>query len=269
MSPPRPGLRMATSVKYGAVMPNAEPAVATASRPRSRRRGRVTRWLGTLLILAGAGVLAWTLLVWQWQDPFTALYTRWEQRQLSSEYAALLKDEAVRPAVVPAGASPIVARGSVQGAAGRFRAGVTEGQAIGRLVVPRLGIDMVVVNGTDSDTLKKGPGRHERTFMPGEGKLVYIAGHRTTYSAPFAHIDRLKAGDRVRLEMPYATVVYAVTRHRIVDDEDLSVLRSGSREEVALQACHPRFFATQRYIVWARPVEFRPRGGVPFQPPAA
>ena len=122
-----------------------------------------------------------------------------------------------------------------------------------------------MVDGTASDTLKRGPGRDERTFMPGEGKLVYIAGHRTTYSAPFARIDRLERGDRIRLEMPYATVVYAVTRQRVVDDQDLSVLESKGREEVALQACHPRFFATQRYIVWGRPVEIQPRGGRPYR----
>ena len=89
--------------------------------------------------------------------------------------------------------------------------------------------------------------------MPGEGELVYIAGHRTTYLAPFAHIDQLEPGDRIRLEMPYATVVYKVTRHAIVDDEDLSVLELAGLEEVALQACHPSFFATQRYIVWGGP----------------
>jgi sortase A len=126
---------------------------------------------------------------------------------------------------------------------------------------------MVVVEGTDSDDLKRGPGRDARTYMPGEGKLVYIAGHRTTYSAPFADIDALRTGDRISIEMPYGTFVYAVTRHRIVDDEDLSVLRSGRREELALQACHPRFFATQRYIVWARPVHALGSGGRLFALP--
>ena len=121
-------------------------------------------------------------------------------------------------------------------------------------MVPRLDLDMVMVEGTDTASLRKGPGRDERTYMPGEGRLVYVAGHRTTYSAPFAHIDRLRPGDRVTMEMPYGTFVYAVSRHRIVDDEDLSVLAPGGREEIALQACHPRFFATERYIVWADPV---------------
>jgi len=265
MTTPR-RVRIATPSEYGAVVDGAPPITAALA-PR-RRRFSVARLLGSLLIVAGVGLLGWTLLVWQWQDPFTALYTRWEQRGLASEFDRVLKDEASRPPVVPKGAPPTVARTSVRGEARRFRLGLGEGDPIGRLVVPRLGVDMVVVEGTDSGTLKKGPGRHADTYMPGEGRLVYIAGHRTTYSAPFAHIDRLEPGDRVRLEMPYATVVYSVTRRRIVDDQDLSVLRPGTREEVALQACHPRFFATQRYIVWARPVEVRPRGGAPFAPGA-
>lgn len=263
MSTPEPGARTVRPVQYGAVVSDAYPAAARTT--ATRRRGRLTRGLGTLLIVAGLGALGWSLLVWQWQDPFTSLYTRWEQRRLSSDFEALVEDAAARPPVVRAGASAEVARGSVREAARRFRTGVTEGSPIGRLVVPRLGLDMVVVNGTEPGTLKKGPGLHDRTFMPGEGKLVYIAGHRTTYSAPFARIDQLEHGDRITLEMPYATIVYAVARRRIVDDEDLSVLRSGPREEVALQACHPRFFATQRYIVWARPIEITPRGGAPLR----
>ena len=220
------------------------------------------------MALAGLALLLWSGVVWKWGDPFTALYTSWEQRQLDDELAQLIADRPAPPPVVsgPGRTTEDLAR-RVREDARRFRTSVAPGSAIGRLEVPRLGVDMVVVEGTGSDDLKRGPGRDARTFMPGEGKLVYIAGHRTTYSAPFAHIDRLERGDRVRLEMPYATVAYVVTRHRIVDDQDLSVLRSGASEEIALQACHPRFFASQRYIVWARPVEITPRGGSPFRPP--
>ena len=71
--------------------------------------------------------------------------------------------------------------------------------------MPRLGLNMVFVNGTDTATLKKGPGRDPRTYMPGEGELIYIAGHRTTYLAPFARIDTLRPGDRVTLRVPYGT----------------------------------------------------------------
>jgi sortase A len=94
--------------------------------------------------------------------------------------------------------------------------------------------------------------------MPGEGELVYVAGHRTTYGAPFAHIERLQRGDRVVLEMPYATAVYRVTGHVIVPADDLARLKSHGREIVALQACHPRFSASERYIVYAAPLRITP-----------
>ena len=88
--------------------------------------------------------------------------------------------------------------------------------------------------------------------MPGEGELVYVAGHRTTYLAPFAHIDNLRPGDRVTFELPYATFDYEITGHRVVTADDLAVLRSHHHEILALQACHPRFFATHRWIAYAK-----------------
>jgi sortase A len=125
---------------------------------------------------------------------------------------------------------------------------------------------MLLVNGTDEASLKKGPGRYLGDFMPGQGQLVYIAGHRTTYLAPFSHIDALRPGDEVTIEMPYATFVYRVTGHRIVVSTDLAVLKSPGHELLELQACHPRFFATHRYIAYALPVEVIPRGGRPYVP---
>ncbi len=222
------------------------------------------RRLGTLLIVGGIGFLAWSFVVWQWNDPFTSLYTRWEQRKLESEYTALLGKTPPPPAAVPpapgkapsAPAAPDLTV-ALRKQATAFRKAAASGSAIGRIVIPRLGVNMVFVNGTDPDTLKKGPGRYLGTYMPGQGELVYIAGHRTTYGAPFAKIDEMRPGDRFTLEMPYGTFTYAVTGHSIVDDQDLSVLESKRREQVALQACHPRFLATQRYIVWAKPVDVK------------
>jgi sortase A len=146
----------------------------------------------------------------------------------------------------------------------RYRRRLAEGDPIGRLKIPKLDLNMIVVNGTESDTLKKGPARHRATFLPGEGKLIYIAGHRTTYSAPFSDIDKLEHGDRVRIELPYAAVEYTIRGHRIVEAHELSVLRSRGREELALQACWPRFFASHRYIAYARPVRVVPRRGRPY-----
>jgi sortase A len=223
-------------------------------------RGRV-HLLGTLLAVAGALTLGWALLVWQWQDPFTALYTTWKQHQLASQY-----DKRARSFTTTISGPTVKAeRASIAREAKLYRISSKRGQVIGRLRVPRMGINMLLVNGTDHDTLKKGPGRDGRTFMPGENRLVYIAGHRTTYLAPFSHIDRLRRGDRVTIEVPYGTFVYAVTRHRIVKSTDLSVLRSPRHELVELQACHPRFFASHRYIAYAKLLRVEPRGAKPYE----
>jgi sortase A len=221
---------------------------------------RWARLLGTVLIVAGVLTLVWAAVVWQWQDPFTALYTTWRQHQLTAQY-----EQRVRAYHVPDAQVSIAAeRKSVARLAHTYRVNSKRGEAIGRIRVPRMGVNMILVNGTDHETLKKGPGRDLRTFMPGENRLVYIAGHRTTYLAPFSHIDRLKAGDRVTIEVPYATFVYSVTHHRVVAATDLSVLRSPKHELLELQACHPRFFASHRYIAYARLIRVEPRGATPY-----
>jgi len=221
---------------------------------------RAVRILGTLLAAAGILVLAWCLLVWQWQDPFTALYTHYEQHRLASSYDERFK--AFKPTDV-AGASLAAERKAIAAEAAAYRRDSKRGEAIGRIKVPRLGLNMILVNGTDHDSLMKGPGRDLRTFMPGEGRLIYVAGHRTTYLAPFSHIDSMRSGDTVTVQMPYATFVYLVTSHRIVPADDLAVLRSHGHEVLILQACHPRFFASHRYLVYAKPVLVTPRGAGP------
>ena len=221
---------------------------------------RWARILGTVLIVAGTLTLVWALVVWQWQDPFTALYTKWRQHQLASQYEKRAQE--YRPPI--AHASPALVRRSVAREARADRLASKRGEAIGRIKVPRMGVNMIFVNGTDHDSLKKGPGRDLRTLMPGENRLIYIAGHRTTYLAPFSHIDRMRSGDRVTLEVPYGTFVYSVTHHRIVKATDLSVLRSPRHELLELQACHPRFFASHRYIVYAKLIRVEPRGAAPY-----
>jgi sortase A len=214
------------------------------------------------MVVVGSLLLVWALLVWRWQDPFTALYTRWQQRDLAQEYEQRFERfQRQTPVLAERRATPA----EIAEQAREYRRGLGEGDAIGRLKIPRLDLNMIVVNGTKSSTLKKGPARHRRTFLPGEGKLIYIAGHRTTYSAPFSDIDDLRRGDRVRLELPYATFEYTIRGHRIVEAHELSVLRSRGREELALQACWPRFFASHRYIAYARPVRVIPRSGSPYR----
>jgi len=215
--------------------------------------------LGTLLLVIGVGVLAWTAMVFFWKDPFTTAYTAYEQRQLESKLDRRFEAWKPEPRAVrqPTVHEPRIA--DVRREARRYRTASHDGDAIARIDIPRLGLDAVVVNGTEVADLRRGPGRHLESFMPGERKLVYIAGHRTTYAAPFSRINELRPGDTVSLKLPYASFVYRVTGHRIVDDNDLSVLESHGHEELVLQACHPRFFASHRYLVYAQPVTVKRR----------
>jgi sortase A len=199
------------------------------------------------LALAAAGLVAllWVLVVWIWRDPFTSAYTLWKQRGLNERYQALVAD------------APPVGRKDLPRFAARFRATSRPGDPIAKLRVPRLDLDVLVLEGTEPATLRAGPGRDPRSWMPGEGKLVYLAGHRTTYLAPFAEIQRLRPGDPIELRLPYGLFRYEVTGHRIVAPDDLSVLRPSKHETLRLQACHPRFFASERYVVSARLVRIQ------------
>lgn len=217
---------------------------------------RLVRVLSTFFVLTGLALIGWTLVVWQWQDPFTYLLMQHEQRALAKRYEQ--REATYRSQTGAASGTPAVSE-----EARRFRRASGSGAPIARLRIPRLDLNVVVVNGTDSETLKKRPGRHLSTFMPGEGELSYIAGHRTTYGAPFSNIDQLEPGDEVTVELPYATFVYAVTGRRIVPASYVAALESRGREELALQACWPRFFATQRIIVYARPVRITRRARAP------
>lgn len=213
---------------------------------------RSLRALGTLMIVGGLATLAWALVVWRWEDPVTSLYTAYEQRGLSSGLEgrfALYERRTDAVAFDP---------DSVADDARRYRQQTRIGDGFGRLEVPRLGLRMVLVYGTESEPLKRGPGLDPRTFFPGQGRLVYVAGHRTTYGAPFSKIDTLRSGDVVRVEVPYATFTYTVTGSRIVPATDLSVLRSKDFEQIALQACHPRFFASHRWITYGRLTKIEP-----------
>jgi sortase A len=214
--------------------------------------------LGTLLLVIGVGVLAWAATVYFWKDPFTTAYTAYEQRQLASNLDEQF--DSWRPNREPVSQSgEPTKRDDVSREAKRYRLASKDGDAIARIRIPRLDLNLVVVNGTSVSDLRRGPGRHLDTYMPGEHELVYIAGHRTTYGAPFGDINELQPGDAITLELPYATIVYRVTRHRIVDDNDVSVLESPHHEQLVLQACHPRFFASQRYLVYATPVSVKQR----------
>ena len=118
-------------------------------------------------------------------------------------------------------------RGSL---AKQMRAQIRDGQGIGRVKVPEIGLNVVMVQGTDTSSLRRGPGHYPETWLPGEGRTVGIAGHRTTYSAPFRKVNELDNGGRVILEMPYGRYTYAVEKTRTVEPSQVGVVRDTSVE---------------------------------------
>jgi sortase A len=223
---------------------------------------KTSRILGTLLIVAGALTLTWVVLVWRWQDPFTALYTHFQQAQLSHAYDK--RASAFEPRVTHGDLASM--QRQIASEARAYRRTLHTGDPVGRLRIGRIGLNMVVVQGTDHETLKKGPGHYLGSGLPGEGHLIYVAGHRTTYLAPFADINNIRVGDYMNFELPYGTFTYRVTRHYVVADSAVAVLKDTGSEILRLQACHPRFFATHRYLVDAKLVGVAPRGGTSFSP---
>jgi sortase A len=218
---------------------------------------RLLRLLGSLLILAAAVAGAWVAVVFFWQDPFTAWYTHREQHKLSAEYNRDAAKFAAPPTTVSRRPYPSA---EIRRLARTYEQSLVIGAPVGRLQIKRIGLNMVVAQGTDHETLKKGPGHYEPSALPGGGQLIYIAGHRTTYLAPFSHIDDIRNGDFIVFQVPYGTFTYRAYHHYVVPSTALSVLETHGREILRLQACHPRFFATHRYLVDARLVGFRARG---------
>jgi sortase A len=201
------------------------------------------RALAAAMVLAGVLALADAALTLAWQEPVSALRARAAQPRLRAELRAL---ELAVPA--PSGAQR---RAAVAAEARALRRRTQDGAAVARLRIPRIGLDAVVVRGTRPDDLERAPGLLDATALPGERGTAAIAGHRTTYGAPFRHLDRLRRGDRLAVAMPYGTFRYAVEGTRIVDAADVSVLRTVGHSRLVLSACHPLFSAARRIVIYA------------------
>lgn len=227
--------------------------------PDDRRGRRALRALSTVLIAAGLLVLVDAGLTLVWQEPLTSLWTSHRQSVLRGDLRRL---EAADPGAAERAA---LARLATDGDRIAFLARVLarrtrDGQAIGRLVVPRADADFVMVKGSDPADLRRGPGVYDGSPLPGSPGTVAIAGHRTTYLSPFRHIDRLRPGDRITVDMPYARFTYRVDRTQIVSPAAVSVIRRVRFDRLVLTACHPLFSASRRIVVFARLLRVRPGG---------
>ena len=220
----------------------------TTAAPRTRR---TLRALSTVMIVAGVILLADAGLTLLWQEPVSAVYAHFQQERLSDELAEL-EQAPLEPAEQRA-----LDRIPDEGRRLAFRARALDrrlepGDPMGRIVMPAIGVSEVVVEGTGAGDLRTGPGHYPETPLPGERGTVAIAGHRTTYGAPFRRIDELDRGDRIELRMPYGRFVYRVERTRVVPPTETSVTARVDHDRLVLSACHPLYSAAKRIIVFAR-----------------
>jgi sortase A len=135
---------------------------------------------------------------------------------------------------------------------------VPTGAAIGQLTIHKIGADYDVVQGTDTASLERGPGHYPSTAFPGLGQTVAIAGHRTTYLAPFRELNLLAPGDLIVLHMPYGSFTYRVQYQRIVTPNSWWITRNVGYDRLVLSACNPLYSAAQRIVVFAKLAHMRP-----------
>lgn len=184
------------------------------------------RFVASVLIVSGVLMLTDAGATVLWQEPVSFLLAERQQGQLEEALA--------RPPKRVLQKQPL------------------PGDAIGRIALPSLGREYFLVEGTETEDLRSGPGHYRDTPLPGDAGTVAIAGHRTTYGAPFRTIDQLERGDPIRIEMPYGRFTYRVEETRIVEPTEVSVKRAVGYDRLILSACHPLYSATQRIVVLAR-----------------
>jgi sortase A len=220
---------------------------------------RALRAFSTVLIIAGCLLIADAGVTLAWQEPISALYARIRQDRLGKDLRALERSQPTELQHRALGQLRTQPR-RIAFLARALRRKVKAGDAIGRIRIKRIGISFVVVQGTDTSSLQKGPGHYPDTPFPGLSGTVAIAGHRTTYLAPFRHIDELRRGDAIVLEMPYARFTYTVQRTRIVPPTEYSVTKAVGYDRLVLTACHPLYSASKRIVVFAREAGVQARG---------
>ena len=218
---------------------------------------RLLRDISSVLIISGLLLVLDAGVTLVWQEPVTAVIAMVKRSQIDKRFLSFQS--------APLSQLDINALGSLRSMQARIRylarreqRQVVTGAAIGRITISKIGASYDIVQGTDSASLEKGPGHYPATALPGLGQTMAIAGHRTTYLAPFRHIDALGQGDQILVKMPYARFTYVVQRRKIVLPTALWVLRNVGYDRLVLSACNPLYSAAQRIIVFARLQEVQP-----------
>jgi sortase A len=235
-------------------------------RPDGSSRPRAWRVLSIVMIAVGALALVDAGVTLVWQEPFSALYAKFRQDRLSGTLRAA---ERATPNAVErrALASLPDERRRVAFLASELQRHAANGSAVGRIEIPKIDASYVMVKGTDTSDLESGPGIYPETNFPGLAGTTAIAGHRTTYLAPFRNINLLHPGNHILLNMPYAHFTYTVIGSRVVLPTDVSAAVSNAGyTRLVLSACTPLFSAEKRLLVYARLTKTVPVGAARLLP---
>jgi sortase A len=237
--------------------PDALLSPLSGGRRRRNRTRRLVRDISSVLIITGVLLLVDAAVTLLWQEPLTAVVAMIKRGEIDKRFLSprtnplsTLDQRTLQQLRSMQARTAFLAQ--------REERQVRTGVAVGRIAIPRIGLNALVVQGTDTASLEKGPGHYPSTALPGLGRTVAIAGHRTTYLAPFRHIDALRPGDRISVQMPYGRFVYTVQYHRIVSPTSWWVTRNVGYERLVLSACNPLYSAAQRIVVFARLSSLRP-----------
>jgi sortase A len=232
---------------------------------QDRAPRRWVRWLANLLIAIGVLALIDVVVTMVWQEPITAIYTEIRQSDL---HASLAKLQAREPELKTLSLLAVTTSTKKRIAllAAELEERSPSGAAVGEIRIPAISATYTIVKGTGEAELASGPGIYNNaeypgSRFPGNGDLTAIAGHRTTFLAPFRHIDRLHNGEPIVVEMPYGRFEYVVVGKRTVSPENLrAVLSPPSKVNLVLSSCNPPFSAAERILVYASLRSVLPKG---------
>jgi len=228
--------------------------LAGGTRKRRTTFRSVVRFVAAVMTTSGVLLLADAGVTLAWQEPISAVLALQDQAELGDELDQRL--DGPREGTKQGGDE--LTDAELEELAEGYREELVTGEAWGRIEFPTLDKDYVAVEGTDQGTLQSGPGHYPETALPGEGRTVAIAGHRTTYLAPFRYIDQLGEGDEIVIEMPWARFTYEFEEQLIVEPSQTEVTDTVGHERLVLTACHPLYSAAQRIVVFAKLEDVKP-----------
>jgi sortase A len=220
---------------------------------------RLIRDISSVLILSGLFLVLDAAVTLVWQEPVTAAIALMVRGQVDKQY--LSYRTAPLSVIDRSALAGLRSRNDrIAYLARREERELKTGDAVGHIGIAKIGVGYTIIQGTDELSLEKGPGHYSGTALPGVGQTVAIAGHRTTYLAPFKLINELVPGTRIVITMPYGRFIYVVQYHRIVLPTALWVTHNVGYDRLILSACNPLYSAAQRIIVFARLRSLKPLG---------